>query len=392
LRSLPLYLQPSRLTYTASILERTGVYLNYGNAEIQDLRVVKFLVEIGKADVDLLLETGFFGSALIAAVESEGVDAVRYLVVEAKENVNRRIQDPLYNHSAREATIFPRSDIEIIKILVLEGGADVDLQIQNEYGSILSYAVYYSSRVGDIIVFLVQDRGVDINMQIENGRYGSALTVAVSSQSRKKVPAMIRLGADVNMQIKHGPYGSALAVAAASSPAKLEILVNAGAMVDMQIENGWIHTGSALATAVLARIPSSTKRLLKLGADVNMQIKHGPYGSAPAAAAAASSYSLESVEILVEAGANVNMPLENGEYTSALEAAAAYANIDVLEYLIQVGADVGMWGARALRAVRETLQDKATKELAAKLLLEAGAKDVTEEQLSAGVSGVSTLM
>ncbi len=70
-----------------------------------------------------------------------------------------------------------------------------------------------------------------------------------------------------------------------------------------------------------------------------MPLQYGRYGSA--LAAAAHSEDLEVVEFLINKGAEVNMPLQCGEYGSAL-VAAVFSGYEVVEFLINKGAEVNM--------------------------------------------------
>ncbi|KAI0439402.1 hypothetical protein F4803DRAFT_47018 [Xylaria telfairii] len=116
---------------------------------------------------------------------------------------------------------------------------EVNLQLYNgEYGSALAAAVIEGQI--EIVKLLVNEAGADVDMQLEYGSYGSALVAASLEGQIETVKFLVEAGANVHMQLKNGAFGSALA--AAASGGKIEIvkfLINeAGANVHMQLENG----------------------------------------------------------------------------------------------------------------------------------------------------------
>jgi ankyrin repeat protein len=137
------------------------------------------------------------------------------------------------------------------------------------------------------------------------------------------VELLVEQGADVNMQLQGGKYGSALAAAAAclgqtkairvvevvGAVEIMELLIEQGADVNMQLQGG--EYGSALAAAAHHGQTEIVELLIKQGADVNMQLR-GAYGSA--LEAAVSSGRIEIVKFLLEQGAEVNLPLRGGRY------------------------------------------------------------------------------
>ncbi|KAK3933812.1 hypothetical protein QBC46DRAFT_326021 [Diplogelasinospora grovesii] len=73
---------------------------------------------------------------------------------------------------------------------------------------------------------------------------------------------------------------------------------------------------------------------------IQVNIRTGSYGSALVAAAYWGE--TEIVEFLVEKGADVNMPLQSGDYGSTLAVAAAGGETEIVEFLVEKGADVNM--------------------------------------------------
>ncbi|KAI1733395.1 hypothetical protein F4680DRAFT_46657 [Xylaria scruposa] len=182
-------------------------------------------------------------------------------------------------------------------------------------------------------------RGADVNHHIP-GSFGSVLAVCKDIETME---LLIQAGADVNMQLQHGNYGSALAAAAATAWHEIEVaklLLDNGADVNMQLQYGYY--GSALAAAAFDGAIEVTTLLINSGADVNMQLQHGIFGSALAAAAFHGA--IEVTTLLINSGADVNMQLQHGNYGSALVAASAFKHSysTVLELLVDAGADVDM--------------------------------------------------
>jgi ankyrin repeat protein len=59
------------------------------------------------------------------------------------------------------------------------------------------------------------ESGADVNLQVQHGNYGSALIAAASSKKSDigMVELLIKAGADVNMQLQGGKFPTALAAA-----------------------------------------------------------------------------------------------------------------------------------------------------------------------------------
>ena len=108
--------------------------------------MVKYLVEHG-ADVNLLLQTGWYGSALTAAAAGGSTETVKYLV---------------------------------------EHGADVNLLLQTgRYGSALAAAAYWGWK--QCVESLI-DAGAKVDLRLENGLYSTAFHASqadVSQEDRK---------------------------------------------------------------------------------------------------------------------------------------------------------------------------------------------------------------
>ncbi len=232
------------------------------------------LIKLG-ASVNLLLQSGDYGSALVAAAVYKNVEMVEFLV---------------------------------------EKGADVNLLLQcGGYGSALAAAAIYG-RI-ETVKFLVE-KGADVNLLLRCGEYGSALVAAAACEKIEIVEFLVEKGADVNLLLQCGGYGSALAAAAIYGRIEtVEFLVEKGADVNLLLQCG--RYGSALVTAAAYGRIETVKFLIEKGADVNLLLQCGNYGSALATAIYGN---IKMVEFLVEKGADVNLLLQCGNYGSALAA------------------------------------------------------------------------
>ena len=114
-------------------------------AEGGSIEIVKFLVQEGKADVNMVLQCGDYGSALAAAAEG--------------------------------------GSIEIVKFLVQEGKADVNMIIKcGNFGSPLAAAAYCGHKV---CVEVLIEAGAETNCQLENGRFRTCLQASQANFSRE---------------------------------------------------------------------------------------------------------------------------------------------------------------------------------------------------------------
>jgi ankyrin repeat protein len=160
------------------------------------------------------------------------------------------------------------------------------------------------------------------------------------------------------MTLQHGMVDSALEAALVSDLDIVKVLVEAGADVNMPLQN----SGSALAAAIYRRNIGAVKYLVQeAGADVNMPLQNSKFDSALVAAAAAAE--IDILKCIIGANVDVNQCFPNGKFGSALAAAAYFGRKDHAELLIDVGADVnlrleGMSFSNALQAARADVSNK----------------------------------
>ncbi|KAL7956611.1 ankyrin repeat-containing domain protein [Trichoderma compactum] len=284
--------------------------------------------------------------------------------------------------------------LDILKLLVGRG-ANINGPC-NEKGTVLSAAVWHDEG----FQFLL-DSGADLNMLGTAGGARTALCEAARYQSWKQFDLLLDRGADINMG---GEGGYPLEQLTSSSP-----------------DGFWIGFGDGGPGNVLPRI----ERLLSLGANPNAQAKHR--GTALHAVVANwenkhSSFSVGIAQLLIDNGADVNIRacsdigyeyapehekrepqsllyhcayrgstpmaklllqngaavdvnLQAGHYGNALQIASSYGRIEMIQLLLDHGAEVnaqgGFYGTALNAACGGGWMDSAIP--AIRLLLEHGA-------------------
>lgn len=272
--------------------------------------------------------------------------------------------------------------------IVLEAGADVNLECPDGYSPFLAAVRYGSLEIvetslsagadihttegggypdsafsiaaqrGDRDIMQVLLKAVaDINTMVD---LGPALHDAIKSHSESVFSLLLKAGADINAR---GSEGETALVLACGKNLKwaLQLLLQAGAEVNAPVR----ETGSALLEAVRLGREDFVELLLNAGADVNLA--GGYYGSA--LQAVVSTGNTRVAERLLMAGANVNAL--GGLYGSALQAAASKNMPELIRLLLSAGADPnardGPCGSAVQAAARANCKE------AIELLLQAGA-------------------
>ncbi|KAN0091838.1 hypothetical protein V8E51_017685 [Hyaloscypha variabilis] len=122
-----------------------------------------------------------------------------------------------------------------------------------------------------------------VDMPLEHGVYGSVLAAAAAKGNIEIVKFLVQEGrADVNMPLEHGIFGSALAAAAAGRDFEIveflvqkganrcaEVLINAGANVNLKLENG------PFRTALQASRADAYQNLQASQADAHEKVQEG---------------------------------------------------------------------------------------------------------------------
>lgn len=268
----------------------------------------RFLIDKG-ADVNL--QGGEYGSVLYAAA-NRGSEVIVRLLLDVGSDVN--MQGGRYGSPLHVAT---HNGSEVIVRLLLDAGADADAQ-NDRFETALQVAAHNGA---EVIFHWLLDAGADV--KIQGGEYGSALQAAVKRNSESIVRSLLAAGADANVQ--GGDYGSAIQLAAhVGSETIVRLLLDAGA--DPNLQSGFAK--SALQEAVFYDRGNIARLLLNAGADANFASRR--FGGALQAAALHSNESM--IHLLLDAGADGNS--RGGRHISALQAAVQSKNPEATVRLI----------------------------------------------------------
>jgi ankyrin repeat protein len=206
--------------------------------------------------------------------------------------------------------------------VLLKAGADVNA-VGGEYGTALQ-AACYAADIETVRVLL--NAGADVTSEAAIcGYYGTALQAAAAVESLEIVQELVNFGAAVNIEPSHGTFGSALSAAAtADEPEIAELLLEHGA--DANFVGGYNHL--PIMAAAQAGNLAILKLLLDHGADASGQ--GGQWGSTITAAAHGND--MECFQLLIERGGDIHA--KGGHYGSALQAAALKADMGIIDVLL----------------------------------------------------------
>jgi len=195
---------------------------------------------------------------------------------------------------------------------------------------------------------LITDSDLDLDLDAQNRNGWTVLMYAAkysgSSSLPEAVELLIKAGANVNLQTKKG---TALITAAANSNGSsslntVKLLIRAGADLELTDEDGntalifasrMSNDSSSLETVIL---------LLRAGANVDARDKYGSTALMFAVQLADSISSIETVITLLEAGASIDL-LGSGGRSALIFASGSlkkYRSVKAMEILIRNGAKV----------------------------------------------------
>lgn len=290
-----------------------------------------------------------YDKALIEAAEMGDLNKVQSLVAKGA-NVNARDE---YGFTVlMNAVKISRKARQYLESKGIKAYKDIHYDMQKydmtddtrEY-CIKNFLVPYAdiSHFGhlEVVKYLIS-KGADIHAKVDNKinsyHEGEAtLMIAASSGQLEIVKYLIAQGANVNNQSKY--YATALKSAAGDGQLEVvKYLISKGANISIDI----------LVFAVESGNVELVKYLIAQGADVNAYID-SPSGKS----ALMFAKKLEIIKALISAGARVNDADSGGE-TLLLRIAkygeSCHRNIETLEYLISVGADINAKGYRVMSA------------------------------------------
>ncbi|KAB8208579.1 ankyrin repeat-containing domain protein [Aspergillus parasiticus] len=281
-----------------------------------DAELVKFLVQEGNANVNLVVED--YHTAVSEACRIGALDIVRYLVEEAQASVDVRTESDDHISALAFACIGPSTGmLGLVKYLVEEANAVVDPPLMA--GLCKSPLEIASSRgLQDIVKYLVEQGNADVNLQFWNIKYGSALASAVLAKRFDVIKYLVaEAHADVNLQLHFGLYCTALVAAlSVGSRDMVQFLVEEGnANINLQFISGSNDNfGSTLEYAMIYSKKFGMDVLEYLvshkTADVNIRHLQGPYAN-PLSRAICEEYA-KGVQILLSAGASADFRWNSG--------------------------------------------------------------------------------
>ncbi|KAL7955960.1 hypothetical protein V8C34DRAFT_290119 [Trichoderma compactum] len=199
----------------------------------------------------------------------------------------------------------------------------------------------------DIVKFLIMEARADVNLPDRNTE-----TAAQVAASR---PAMLQWMVDqgiVDVEKENDSghrFGNVLIAAACRGRVEaVQILLNARANANAAVHNG--EYGSALVAAATCVKPAIVRLLLDHGADANLLLKGGKYGSALEASMIQEPLTTDHPEerkeiqhMLLDAGADIAALLGRGEHGSALAAATIWGQKEILKVMVdRVGTELAI--------------------------------------------------
>ena len=304
--------------------------------------MVRILVDAG-ADVNLISSTSpsDLEQPLQIAIDCGNNELVAYLLSKGADPNTRSDYGDYPLHSAVK-----RADIPLIDML-LDAGADINFTVAY-CGDPLMVALsiemelHYGQELMIPLIKRLLDAGPKLSSFVEDH-------VSPSPQGETVVERAARTGnlELVQLLLESGAQISKNAICFAARSNKIhmvELLLDAGATLDSRLCNG----DSPLQIAIQNRNHQLVTLFLKAGIELNDANDEDPPVKTPLQAAAHVA-DIELIRFLLDAGANVNAPASllpdeerKGLKLSALEAGAATGNADVVGVLLRAGAYVDM--------------------------------------------------
>lgn len=354
-----------------------------------DVKLARYLISAG-ADVNLV---PFYESPLEMAAHGKQRELLE-LLLEHGAHVNRQ--------GALLRAVMS-GNLDFVRLLV-EAGADVDVPAHNihdkdtrdEYtGEVTALQAAVVQGHLEMVTFLLNQRAnINAPGRFHDGFPKTVLTTAVEENHLKMVELLLNRGADVNMP-SFSYYGCTAFETAKSRPASSEIvdiliargahdvallsdphrkielseaaykgdfdrvkfLVNLGVQIDMQmIKLDYELRGRTVFGWVLANDDKAVnvelfRFLLDKIKDVNAQ-NEAP-DLTPLLIDAAETGNIEVVEVLIDAGADINVSTDD---CTSLISAAAHGNGKMVRFLLRKGANINAtverprWAKTALQA------------------------------------------
>lgn len=231
--------------------------------------------------------------------------------------------------------------------LLLEAGASVN-RVEGENGTALQAAVISGE---EDIVRLLFHYGAIVNPPT-CGEYGNPLQAAVACEEESIIQLLLEKGANVHSV--GGRYGSILQAAAATGNEPLvRLLLSKG--VDINTVGG--EFGTALRASIAMEFESITKLLLDAGADINVEVTASHTTKADRVSVtefksvlqvATASCNLSFLQLLLDHGMVLSPEYLEDTLVQAVKGNNQENKLKI-DFLVSKGADMKMYGGRALR-------------------------------------------
>ncbi|KAL7790394.1 hypothetical protein V8C37DRAFT_178103 [Trichoderma ceciliae] len=242
----------------------------------------------GNISEEMALEQNDYGrNSLALAAEGSCMPICKYLV-----GVINAKNPKAGKHSLALIEAMHSYNIDIAKFLVVEAKADVNFLTESYIRTPAQLAALCHP---ELLQWFVDQDALEVEGQNGSGhRCGNVLTEAVCEGPVESVRILLNAGADVNAAVKWGIYGSALVAAARrfnqyGHEEVMQLLLDSRADPNLPLRGG--DYASALEAVVLFEYEVQEVRktqlhmLLEAGADPTAVLDRGDHGSALAAAA-----------------------------------------------------------------------------------------------------------
>jgi len=354
----------------------------------RNLDVLRVLIDSG-ANVNAVDNLGYT-PLMHAARDSSGMDAMGALI-----NMGVDINTLVESHQAVSNVLFAATSTLMPGAvqLLLDSGADVS--IRNAFGkNALYYAESNRSLLGtDAFNRLREKTFVNLLPTKDRETATEVLLSVAGVAGAEEVLWLVQHGADINAVDAEGRTPLMRATRLSRSPATVIALIESGADVSMKCDDGknarsyarenrnlWRdgfvsdaysflreetlsnvsgHEATlALVSLVVSASAEQVTRLIHQGADVNFlrEPERAPsHGRTALIRAARWSSDTDVLQVLIEHGADVNVA-NNVGLTPLMHAASSNRNPDILRFLIEHGANVNVADTRGRTALMRAAQ------------------------------------
>jgi len=329
------------------------------NADRYD--VVKFLIESGSA-----LDADNNGSTLL--MREPSIEIAKILVAKGID-VNAKTKDGLTALDMTQNTEFAT--------FLIESGAVIEKD--KAYGDLWVYA---DAKLASMLI----ERGVDVNRYDDNSLFFNKPPLLLT-RDPEVVELLINAGADVNISTKYGLTPLMREIVDADIDRRLTKMGYSWQTLREMKENSeeqYQQLFKEAQTQLIADNRKIIQLLLAKGANVNASTKRGQ-------TALSCTSDPETIKILLDAGADPNGALQTSEHIQYLPIIKSATNAEALKLLLAAGADPKAETELANTALLEVFINKQLsideKRELAKLLIEAGADINYKTQNASGDGG-----